>query len=104
MAKPRVFISSTFYDLRHVREDVERFVLELGYEAVRHETGGIAYGKDEPPEEYAYREVELCDIIVAIIGGRFGSQSQQDERHSISQRELARAVFLVRERKPGVAA
>jgi hypothetical protein len=70
MAKPRVFISSTFYDLRHVREDLERFVRELGYEPIRHETGAIAYGKDAPPEEYAYREVELCDIIVSVIGGR----------------------------------
>lgn len=91
MAKPRVFISSTFYDLRQVREDLERFVRELGYEPVRNETGSIPYGKEEPPESYAYREVELCDIIVAIIGGRFGTESQQVSGFSISQAELKRA-------------
>lgn len=92
MAKPRIFISSTFYDLRYVREDLERFVKELGYEPVRHETGAIPYGKEEAPEEYAYREVDLSDVIVSIIGGRFGSTSQQDDNSSISQRELRRAL------------
>ena len=44
MASPRVFISSTFYDLRHVREDLERSVRELGYREsdglVLHDTNG----------------------------------------------------------------
>ncbi len=92
MAKPRVFISSTFYDLRHIREDLERFIRDLGYEPVRNETGSIPYGKDESPESYAYREVELCDIIVAIIGGRFGTESRQEDGYSISQNELRRAL------------
>lgn len=92
MARPRIFISSTFYDLRYVREDLERFIKELGYEPVRHETGAITYGKEESPEEYAYREVDLSDVIVSIIGGRFGSTSQQDNDSSISQKELRRAL------------
>ena len=92
MAKPRVFISSTFFDLKHVREDLERFIRDLGYEPIRHETGDIPYGKDEPPEAYAYREVELCDVIVSIIGGRFGSESQQEQGYSITQVELRRAL------------
>ena len=91
MAKPRIFISSTFYDLRHVREDLERFIKELGYEPVRNETGSIPYGKQEAPENYAYQEVELSDVIVTIIGGRFGTESQQESGYSITQKELRRA-------------
>ena len=90
MAKPRIFISSTFYDLRQVREDLERFVNSLGYEPVRHETGDIAYGKDKPLEEAAYREVDLCDVIVCIIGGRYGTESST-RQGSITQNELKRA-------------
>ena len=52
MAKPRVFVSSTFYDLRQVRDDLDRFISGMGYEAVLHEAGDIAYGKDSPPEGY----------------------------------------------------
>jgi hypothetical protein len=92
MAIPRVFISSTFYDLKQIREDIERFVKGLGYEAVRHETGNIPYGKDHTPEIYAYREIELCDIVISVIGGRFGSESTQERPYSISQRELRTAL------------
>jgi hypothetical protein len=92
MAKPRIFISSTFYDLHHVRDDLERFVLEFGYEPVRHETGSIPYGKEKAPESYAYQEVELSDIIVNIIGGRFGTESREDTAFSVAQNELRRAL------------
>ncbi len=92
MARPRIFISSTFYDLRHVRQDLERFVRELGYEPVRNETGAIPYDKSEKLETSAYREVELCDIIVSIVGGRYGSESRDDPGYSISQAELRRAL------------
>lgn len=91
MASPRVFVSSTFYDLRHIRADLERFVKETSFEPVLHERGAIPYGSDEGLEEYAYREVELCDILVSIVGGRFGTKSQRDER-SISQNELKTAL------------
>jgi len=37
MAIPRVFISSTYYDLRHVRNDLEVFLRNLGYDPVMHD-------------------------------------------------------------------
>ena len=92
MAKPRVFVSSTFYDLRQVREDLDRFISGLGYEAVLHEAGDIAYGKDSPPEGYIRREVEMCDILVCVIGGRYGTESQEHPGSSITQQELKAAI------------
>lgn len=92
MAKPRIFVSSTFYDLRQVREDLERFILEMGYESIRNETGAIAYSREQAPEASAYREVELCEIIVTIIGGRFGTESREHEGLSITQKELLTAL------------
>lgn len=92
MAKPRIFISSTFYDLRQIREDIDRSITEIGYEPVRHETGAIPYGKDERPESGAYREVELCDILVAIIGGRYGTESKTSPGASVTQNEIKRAL------------
>jgi hypothetical protein len=55
MARPRIFISSTFYDMRTLRDDLDRFIRDHGYEPVRHERGHIPYGADEKPENYAYR-------------------------------------------------
>lgn len=91
MAKPRIFISSTFYDLRHVRSDLEKFIKDLGYEPVLNERGTIPYGREEPLEKYCYREIDLCDIVVSIIGGRYGAESESGI-YSISQMELKFAV------------
>ena len=92
MAKPRVFVSSTFYDLRQVREDLKRFISGLGYESVLHEAGGIAYGKDDTPEAYLPHEIERCDILICVIGGRYGTESQKQPGSSITQRELNAAI------------
>ena len=91
MAKPRVFISSTFYDLRHVRADLETFIKSLGYEAIRNEDGKIPYGKDEPLEDYCYKEIQSVDILISIIGGRFGTEAKTIDS-SISQQELKTAL------------
>jgi len=92
MAKPRVFLSSTFYDLHQSREDVDRFIRSLGYDCVRHEAGGIPYAKNDRLETSAYREVETCDIFVTIIGGKFGSESKEFSGFSVTQNEIARAL------------
>jgi hypothetical protein len=91
MARPRVFISSTFYDLKQIRADLERFIKQMGYDPVRNERGKIAYGSDKKLEDYCYREIDLCDMVVSIVGGRFGSDSQQAP-YSISQMELKTAI------------
>lgn len=99
MAKPRVFISSTFYDLRQIRADIDQFLRGLGYDAIRNEEGSIPYGKDERLEEYCIQEIRHSDILISIIGGRFGSESKDEasiekyiQKSSISQRELRTAI------------
>lgn len=82
MAKPRIFVSSTYYDLRHIRTDIDRFIREQGYEPVLNEQGSIAYGKEDRLEEYCYKEINNVDILVSIIGGRYGSESKI-EKHSV---------------------
>ena len=91
MAKPRIFLSSTFYDLKQVRTDIDIFIETLGYEAVRNEEGDIPYGKDDALEEYCFKEIKSVDILVSIIGGRFGSESKRNNS-SISQIELKTAL------------
>ena len=92
MARPRVFISSTFYDLKQIRADLDNFIRSLGYDVVRNEEGAIPYEKDFRLEEYCYKEINSIDILVAIIGGRFGSVSSADERYSISNTEIKTAI------------
>ncbi len=93
MARPRVFVSSTYYDLKVVRADLERFIKERGFEPVLHERGAVAYGAEKKLEEYCYKEIEHCDIIISIVGGRYGSPSKEKD-YSISQQELKTAIEL----------
>jgi len=93
MAKPRIFVSSTFYDLRQVRTDIERFLRDYGYEPVLNEMGSIPYGKDDKLEDYCYKEISSIDILVSVIGGRYGTESQ-NANLSISQLEFKTALDL----------
>lgn len=91
MAKPRVFISSTFYDLRQIRSDIDMFIEGLGYEPIRNEEGDIPYGKEDALEEYCYKEIKSVDILVSVIGGRYGTESIRNNS-SITQMELKTAL------------
>jgi hypothetical protein len=91
MARPRIFVSSTFYDLRQVRTDIERFIAQMGYEPVLNEKGTIPYSSDKKLEESAYRSVDLSDILVSIVGGRYGTSSDR-QPYSISQVDLKTAL------------
>jgi hypothetical protein len=85
MAKPRIFISSTFYDLKHIRSSLENFIDLLGYESVLSEKGSIAYNPDIALDESCYREVQSCDILVLIIGGRYGSAASSEDADNLNE-------------------
>ena len=80
MAKPRVFISSTFYDLRQIRVELDKFIESLGYEPVRNEEGDIPYGKEDALQDYCYKEISNIDILISIIGIRYGSPANTKEK------------------------
>lgn len=102
MAKPRIFISSTYYDLKHIRYSLDIFIERLGYESILSEKGDIAYAYDISLDESCYREVENVDMFVLIIGGRYGSETSNsvkkpdkkfyDRYESITKKEYETAV------------
>ena len=91
MAVPRVFISSTYYDLKQVRFNIGDFIKNLGYEAVMHERSGVVYTQNEPLEQDCYHELASCDIVVCVIGNHFGSRSAGNEL-SITMNEIQTAI------------
>jgi hypothetical protein len=78
MAKPRVFVSSTYYDLRYIRENLKSFIETLGYESVLFESGDIPFRHDRPTDDSCYNEIGHCHMLVLIIGGRYGSRASRD--------------------------
>ncbi len=74
-----------------MRNDVARFLGQLGFDPVLAERGDIAYSSDVALEESCYREVDNCDLVVVIIGSSAGSSSQDGES-TIVEKELKRAI------------
>ncbi len=102
MAKPRIFVSSTYYDLKHLRSSLENFIESLGYEPILSEKGDIAFTPDTPLDESCYREVCNADIYILIIGGRYGTEASNQKKNpthdffkryeSITKQEYANAI------------
>jgi hypothetical protein len=72
-------VSSTYYDLKYIRNDLERFILDYGFESVLFENGGITFKKGEKIDESCYREIGNCHLMVLIIGGRYGSPATEKD-------------------------
>lgn len=77
MARLRIFVSSTYYDLRHIRSSMEAFIEGMGYEAVLFESGGIPFHHDMTLADACYAEVQTCHMLVLVIGGRYGSADEK---------------------------
>jgi len=101
---PRVFISSTYYDLKHVRERLEKFIENYGFEPILFESDKITYQHGTPIDQSAYYEVGLCHIMILIIGGRYGSpinstnvveerKKYDEEFISITRREFETSII-----------
>jgi hypothetical protein len=78
MARPRVFVSSTYYDLRYIREGLEKFISTFGYEPVLFESGDIPFRHDIPLDKSCYAEIQSSHMLVLIIGSRYGSPTSEE--------------------------
>ncbi len=92
MPAPRVFVSSTFYDLKYIRENLQFFIKSLGYEPVLSEQGAVFYDPKTEVQEAAVAEVPSCQMLVLIIGGRFGQQYKPEPEQSVTSAEYKKAV------------
>lgn len=93
MAIPKVFISSTCYDLKYIRENLKYFISNLGYEAILSEDGDVFYNPSIHTHDSCLAEVSNCQIFVLIIGGRYGGSYRTEEK-SITNKEYEEAIKL----------
>ena len=73
MSRTRIFISSTFFDLAQVRDDIRATILEMGHEPVLNEYPSFPVSPSLDTIENCKKAVRGTDIFVLIIGGRRGS-------------------------------
>ena len=94
MGIPKVFVSSTCYDLAEERSQLERFIYSYGFQPILSEYSGVYYDPDEHTHEACVSEVKNADIFILIISGRFGGQHIDGKGESITQAEYNEARKL----------
>jgi hypothetical protein len=72
MAKLRVFVSSTCYDFSILRSELRPFISQMGYEPIMSEYADILYDPRTHTHDSCLKEIPGADVIVLIIGSRFG--------------------------------
>ena len=77
--KPRIFISSTFYDLKYIREDLANYIRAHDFEPILFEDGDVGYKPNTELDDSCYRAMENADMAVLIIGGNYGSAASGEK-------------------------
>lgn len=73
--KPKIFVSSTYYDLKYIRENIEKLVRDLGFDSILFESGDVTFEHDKPIDSSCYKEVTNANMLLLIVGGRYGSEA-----------------------------
>jgi hypothetical protein len=74
MANLRVFISSTCYDLSVARGQLRAFTEDFGYQPVMSDYNDVVYDPRLHTHSSCIDEVAGCDVVIVIIGSRFGGK------------------------------
>lgn len=83
--KPRIFISSTFYDLKYIREDISNFIKAYDYEPVLFENGDIGYTPGKKLDASCYDSMKNADMVILIIGGEYGSAATGEKEDAFTE-------------------
>lgn len=94
MASPRIFVSSTCYDLNEIRDSLYSFIETLNYIPIFSDKNDVFYHPDLHTHDSCIKEIENCQLFILIIGGRFGGQYKFDTTKSIVNAEYAAARHL----------
>jgi hypothetical protein len=97
----RIYVSSTFVDLREHRAKVIETLRQLGHEVVAMEN---YVAEDQIPLETCVRDVSSCEIYIGIFGWRYGfipdgNQTglsiTEHEYRQAEQQHIPRLIFLL---------
>lgn len=84
MAELRVFVSSTCYDLSLLRSQLRTFIKSMGYEPIMSDYEDILYDPRIHTHTSCVDEVKNCDVLLLIIGSRFGGEASAEALSKIN--------------------
>jgi len=87
---PTMFVSSTCFDLKQVRADIKSFTESLGIQPILSEYDSFPVNPDISAIDNCLKVVdENADLFLLIVGGRYGSLTEQGK--SVTNMEYLRA-------------
>ncbi|MFA3762242.1 DUF4062 domain-containing protein [Yersinia sp. 2466 StPb PI] len=95
MPSPKVFVSSTCYDLGMAREQLRSFLLRIGYDPILSEYSDVLYDPRAHTHTSCIQEVPNSDIVVVLIGSRFGGKAIPDALSNVDLENLVNTSFDV---------
>ena len=84
MAEMRVFVSSTCYDLSLLRSQLRNFIKSMGYEPIMSDYEDVLYDPRVHTHTSCVDEVGNCDILVLIVGSRFGGKATPESLNNVN--------------------
>ncbi|WP_179208039.1 DUF4062 domain-containing protein [Clostridium diolis] len=85
MAIPRIFVSSTYYDLKHARENLKRFISNYSFYPILNEFGNITYNSNEPLDKSCFNEIKSTDMLILLVGGRYGASISDENSEKVKE-------------------
>ncbi|HEU4562170.1 MAG TPA: DUF4062 domain-containing protein [Longimicrobium sp.] len=86
----KVYISSTYTDLKEYREQVCRALRRLGHEVIAMEE---YVARDERPVDRCLSDVKRCDVYVGIFAWRYGYVPPDDEGRNPDGRSITELEY-----------
>jgi hypothetical protein len=75
MANLRVFVSSTCFDLSVTRGQLRAFVEDLGFQPVMSDYNDVLFDPRVHTHTSCINEVASCDMVLVLVGSRFGGRA-----------------------------
>lgn len=75
MANLRVFVSSTCFDLSVTRGQLRAFIEDLGFQPVMSDYNDVLYDPRIHTHTSCVNEVASCDMVLVLVGSRFGGRA-----------------------------
>jgi len=93
MAIPRIFVSSTCYDLQEIRSQLRNFIKEFGYEPALSEFDDIFYNYDKHVQDSCLEEIPKCQLFILVVGDNYGSLYHRDSQNNKTPDSVTLAEF-----------
>ncbi len=88
----KIFLSSTCYDLKDLRAEVENFLLAKGHQLLLSDRANFPHFIGTHRHDICIENVETCDLFILVIDSRYGAPYYKDQNISITWAEFREAI------------